>query len=734
MSVLNPVIDYIDGATRQIFLKQGVSDYYPIEDIYHEYRNLRKVDVSLRKWKPLIRAEGNIPKGGGAFTPRYVVLLEGAKLVPFNETLQLSQLGDMITDDPDVDATLYDVSSLTVAKPIFIKPSNAETVQLNSESIVFASFLGGVWYQANSPYSDVGSETRPNGNRERPINNVQSAVEIAITRGFDTIFTVGHITLGAGDNVDGLSIVGQNPTKSVCTVLPEASTIGCEFKLLALQGTLDGGSVARECMIFTINYVNGFLLDCILAESVITLGGNANALFLRCVSGVAGVPTPIIDMGGSGQSLGMRDYNGGIRIINKTGSDFCSFDIASGKIELASTVTNGELVIRGSGKLVDESTGTTVVNAEDFLQTSILQSSIERSTYVGKDGVGVAISPLTGVDGTTWPLGTRSDPCKTETNIHTISNSVGVNNIYVMDNLVLNGDNSDGHTFYGDNPQTVNIDCSITSDVSNCRFQDAHITGQLGTLNTIFECAVGSITNANGFINSSTMEGPIVFSDSTSIEGCFISPSVNNTVVFDLNNLPITVIVSNWSAGKIEVKNMAPGSFMAMTGTGGILTTTVNNTGGTLVVNGSVAYDGINSELMDVVMDKTIVAGVVNSTIDSNVVSVASTAVTTVDDFKADASSLSADVNVVQVNGVAVTIDDFKTPSADITTMLNALAALDGLELAIDGYITGHNDTIQTDLSNLDSGLRQILTNLGDEINVNEVLITNASKSMSVRI
>jgi len=128
MSVLTPVVDSWDGINRLIYLKEGVSDYFPIEDIYHEYRYNRRTDEDLRKYEPLLRAEGNIPKGAGAFTPRYVVLLDGTKIVPYDEVLRINQLGDMITDDPDVDPSLYDTSTLTVPKVIFIKPSEAETI------------------------------------------------------------------------------------------------------------------------------------------------------------------------------------------------------------------------------------------------------------------------------------------------------------------------------------------------------------------------------------------------------------------------------------------------------------------------------------------------------------------------------------------------------------------------------------------------------------------------------
>ena len=96
MSVAVPIVDTWDGPNRIIYLKQGVSNVYPIEDIYHEYRYARRTDENLRKYNPLILAAGNVSKGGGKFTPRYLVLLEGTKIIPFDENNTIYQLGELI--------------------------------------------------------------------------------------------------------------------------------------------------------------------------------------------------------------------------------------------------------------------------------------------------------------------------------------------------------------------------------------------------------------------------------------------------------------------------------------------------------------------------------------------------------------------------------------------------------------------------------------------------------------
>lgn len=362
MTVSTPVIDYIDGSARRIYLKQGVSDYYPIEDVYHEYRTRRREDTDgLRKWEPLLKADGNVAKGGGAFTPRYVVLLDETKIIPYDESLQLNQLGDIITDTPDTSPNIYDVSGLTVAKPIFIKPSEAETIQLNSESIVYSSFQGAVTIDVTSPWSDVGTPLEPNGNVERPINNVVTAVQIANDRGFTQLNIIGNVDVVDGDDISGFILKGQSPIKTTIDVKSEAISNGVEFLNAHIVGELDGNSIARECMIDNVSYIDGFIDHCMINAGVVVLSGGITSHIMDSYSGVAGTGTPTIDFGGAGQSLALRNWNGGIKLTNKSGNESVSIDLSSGQIKIdpdpISGITNGTIVCRGVGKVVNSETG-----------------------------------------------------------------------------------------------------------------------------------------------------------------------------------------------------------------------------------------------------------------------------------------------------------------------------------------------------------------------------------------
>ena len=377
MSVLTPVIEYIDGATRRIYLKQGVSDYYPIEDIYHEYRNLRRTNEDLRRWNPFLRAEGNVSKGAGAFTPRYVVLIDGTKIVPFDESLQVNQLGDMITDNPDVDPLLYDISGLTTAKPIFIKPSESETIQLNSESIVFSSFQGAVWIDETSVYDTKGSAAEPNGNTERPVNNIPLAVEIAHERGFRIIQVIGNLTLDTGDDVEGFKLIGTSHVNSLLVINDGANCFKTAFESFDIEGVLDGNSEINDCVVGDINYFNGHIHDSAL-RGTITLAGDKDATMTNCHM-LNILNNPVIDCGGSGQNMVMTNWSGRLIIKNAAATNQIGIGCAAGDIIIDESCLDGIIAISGTGEVEDNSAQACYVinKIVDGTELSNLQRIIE---------------------------------------------------------------------------------------------------------------------------------------------------------------------------------------------------------------------------------------------------------------------------------------------------------------------------------------------------------------------
>lgn len=235
--------------------------------------------------------------------------------------------------------------------------SNNSAGLISLPDVQYSSFNGGVTLDETSIYSGI---VYPTGTPRQPVNNLTDAMLIATYRGFTTIYIIGDAAIDSGGDYSDMNFVGESMTKSDLTISANANVTNCEFYDAYISGTLDGNARLKGCRIENLNYVYGVIEQCMLDAGEILLGGSNPANFLDCWSGVPGVSTPTINMGGSGQSLSLRNYNGGIRLKNKSGSESVSIDLNSGHVILDSDVTNGTIVIRGVGKLTDNSAGATV--------------------------------------------------------------------------------------------------------------------------------------------------------------------------------------------------------------------------------------------------------------------------------------------------------------------------------------------------------------------------------------
>lgn len=139
MSVLNPVISSIDGASRRIYLKQGVGTFNWIDDIYHEYLELRALDETLQSFTPLMEARGGEARGNGNFIFRYLVLLEGTRIVPYNEGGYIAVTGEAVNDNAETDPNPIDVSTITYPIVIYLTPSTAELIRVEDFAKIIAN-------------------------------------------------------------------------------------------------------------------------------------------------------------------------------------------------------------------------------------------------------------------------------------------------------------------------------------------------------------------------------------------------------------------------------------------------------------------------------------------------------------------------------------------------------------------------------------------------------------------
>ena len=237
---------------------------------------------------------------------------------------------------------------------------------ISNQAIEFSSFNGGVTIDVvNGALGTVF----PTGTPQQPVKLQSDLHLISGRRGLNTIFVRGDITLDNVNSWIGHEFIGESALKTTITIPANASVTDCEFYDATVTGTLDGNSQIERSVVNVLDFVDGYIFNCAIGD--MTLGTSVNANIFSCYSTVAGTATPEIDMNGTG-TLALRDYSGGVKLLNYTGTGSHSIDLEAGQIVLDSaTVTSGTFVVRGVGKLIDENgihihgptwNGVTIVN------------------------------------------------------------------------------------------------------------------------------------------------------------------------------------------------------------------------------------------------------------------------------------------------------------------------------------------------------------------------------------
>lgn len=380
----------------------------------------------------------------------------------------------------------HNVSDVKVANQVSLIVNNAAGLISNAQ-IEFASFNGGITIDANSPYDGT---VFPIGTPQAPVNNISDALLIAQNRGFTTFYITGDLTITESLTLDGFVFVGESMTKTELDIDSDTGCVRCEFYDAHVIGTLDGENMLKNCRLTNLTYVNGVIEQCLLGPGTIILGGSTTAHFLDCWSGVPGTNTPIIDMGGSGQELGLRNYNGGIELRNKNGIDPVSIDLNSGQVVLDSTLTAGTIVIRGVGKLTDNSNGATVLS-DDLLSKAVISQAvwdepIENHLVSGTTGLSVGVQQFNGLvtldvvngqAGIDFPIGTERVPVNNIPDAVAIASARGISAFKVRGNITAMGGPFNDYHIYGDGPARTTITCTDL-ECHKCTYHDVTLTGQ----------------------------------------------------------------------------------------------------------------------------------------------------------------------------------------------------------------------------------------------------------------
>ena len=235
-----------------------------------------------------------------------------------------------------------------------VNTANSAGLQ-DSTSLQSASFGGAV--TLDKQFGTAGT-TFPIGTAGTPSNNVADARIIMQRQNISTMQIIRPTEIGAGDDISNIIVKGTNPMTSILNVLPDAVTDNALLMNLYFNGSLDGGSILRDCVVGAIDYFNGYIEHSAFTSSTININGTA--VFLDCFAGATCIQAPILDLTGA-TGMAIRGYHGNLKIIEKHGMGICQIGM-TGILTIEPTVDTGGIDIYGDARVIDNSTGTFVLN------------------------------------------------------------------------------------------------------------------------------------------------------------------------------------------------------------------------------------------------------------------------------------------------------------------------------------------------------------------------------------
>lgn len=342
-----------DGHTLTITLDSGITDVDVIDHIYEPWKDWMRGSHGNRKFPFAFRSDGGNPLSSIINQGSYIFLnnVAGWRIKPPEEDITIYLTGNLAVESTNYPAFKATEGGFTAAI-LGLQPVTQGVTESMAAEIEYASFNGTVSIDPTSSYTGTGrtEDGRLIGTPRAPSNNINDAHSIALERGFNTFDVLSDLPLiEATPSLKQYIFVGASKDRVTIDIEPEADVEDCTYYDAHVTGTLDGESKLKDCLIQNLVYVKGFIEQCVLAPGTIVLAGTEEAHFLDCWSGQPGDETPTIDCGGSGQALALRNYNGGIKLINKTGPEKISIDLNSGQVIIDNSVTDGIIMLRGVG-------------------------------------------------------------------------------------------------------------------------------------------------------------------------------------------------------------------------------------------------------------------------------------------------------------------------------------------------------------------------------------------------
>jgi hypothetical protein len=257
------------------------------------------------------------------------------------------------------------VADVTNVNQVSVRSANSAGLTYSKE-IEDQSYLGArIWIDT---INGVSGSQYPRGTPADPTDNYDDAIVISETRGLPKRFQLsGQISTSNSQRSDwsfddwlgggtvNASIVFDSPVNLTSAI----------FEKITLTGSSFGKFSVHNGMLTDFSNYEGNAFNTGIGGTIsLPSGGtssNPSYSFVNCYSTVPGNDTPVVDCNNiTDLQMQFRNYSGGIEIRNFSSGNM-SIDMTSGHAIIDSTCTGGVIVIRGSGRVTDNSNGATII-------------------------------------------------------------------------------------------------------------------------------------------------------------------------------------------------------------------------------------------------------------------------------------------------------------------------------------------------------------------------------------
>ena len=463
---------------------------------------------------------------------------------------------------------LVDENGNVILSGIWNGGVNISNKLINRSTITEASQLGVTVY-VDTVNGVTGTEF-PKGSKRTPVNNVDDAILIANDGGVNRITFLSDYTFPDGTFIQDFELEGDGILDTTFTFVSTSSgcvILDCSFYNATLTGNFTGVKAMFNCRLIDLGSIGlapssqEIILQNSLIEGIITIPSNFSGKLtvIDSYSNVVGAATPTLDIGNSTANMQMRNYTGGIKMKNISSGNTMSIDLISGQVKLdPATVTNGTIVVRGSGKVVNADTnefiytgvwngGVTVLSEantpeqtakivwDESVGDHLIDGTTGRVMGIIQFGGEIYIDNVYGVTGTTFPIGTENTPVNNLDDAILIAQNNNIKILHFLSNYTLpDGTFIQDYTLKGsgilDTTLTF-VSASSGCVILGCSFENATLTGNFTGVKFINNCIVKDL----GSIGLAPSSQPFIVQNSL-IEGIITIPSNYTGLITVINS------------------------------------------------------------------------------------------------------------------------------------------------------------------------------------------------------